>query len=221
MLDPVENYKMLKELAFENGMSLLGVADVTRIRRTFVIDEDITSDLIYGISIGCRVSEKILETIKEKPNKLYLHHYRTINALLDQTALKLTNFIQDKGFNALPVAASVMLDWQTLGAHISHRLVGYHAGLGWFGRNNLLVNPSYGSKVRYATILTDMPLTTGTPMENGCGECRACVENCPSGAIEEKTFDLNKCHEQLKIYQNKDHLTLICGLCLKCCGAKK
>lgn len=214
----VIGYNKLKEIASNNGMAVFGVADVRSIKNTFSIDEDIIENLNYGISIGCRVSVKILDSIKEKPNKLYLHHYKTINALLDQTGLKIANFIQNQGYDALPVSASVMLDWQTPGAHLSHKLVGYHAGVGWRGKNSLLVNPLYGSKVRYSTILTNFPLIPDKPLDTNCGDCHNCMDNCPVQAITEDGYDLEKCHTQLKIYQNKDHLTLICGLCVKCCN---
>jgi len=216
--DPLAGYNKLKEIALNSGIDVFGVADVTSIKNTFSIDEDVIENLNYGISIGSRVSAKILDTIKEKPNKLYLHHYKTINALLDQTGLKIANFIQNNGFDALPVSASVMLDWQKLDAHLSHKLVGYHAGVGWRGKNSLLVNPLYGSKVRYVTILTNFPLVADKPLSDGCGGCHKCLDNCPVQAITEEGYDKEKCHAQLKIYQNRDHLTLICGLCVKCCN---
>jgi len=43
------------------------------------------------------------------------------------------------------------------------------AGLGWIGRNNLLVNEELGSQFRLASVLTNMPLKIDKPVKNGCG----------------------------------------------------
>jgi epoxyqueuosine reductase QueG len=162
----------------------------------------------------------VLREIKDQPTKLYFHHYRTLNALLDQLALRTVNFIQAKGFLALPIPASQIIDWQNQKAHLSHKKIGYLAGLGWIGRNNLLVNKSLGSQFRLATILTDMPLKTDKPVKDSCGRCRACVTVCPSGSIKENPadFDHIKCFEKLKEFQKLRLVDqYICGVCVNAC----
>jgi epoxyqueuosine reductase len=59
------------------------------------------------------------------------------------------------------------------------------AGLGYIGRNTLLIHPELGSFVLIGTILTTLPLSEyDTPYpENHCGGCHKCVENCPAGAL--------------------------------------
>ena len=59
------------------------------------------------------------------------------------------------------------------------------AGLGWIGRQSLLVTPQYGSYVLLGElVLTEEVDVYDTPMQTvGCGECRRCVEACPTGAI--------------------------------------
>ncbi|MEO0077238.1 MAG: 4Fe-4S binding protein, partial [candidate division WOR-3 bacterium] len=105
--------------------------------------------------------------------------------------------------------------------HLSHKRIGVAAGLGWIGRNNLLVHPQYGSQFRLVTILTDMPLATDTPLNSDCQDCRKCIEVCPAQAIKERPedFDHMKCFEQLKEFQKKGYVgQYICGVCVKACS---
>ena len=57
------------------------------------------------------------------------------------------------------------------------------AGLGWFGKHNCLVTPRWGSWVTLAEVITTAPLEADTPAVEECGDCRACVDACPTGAL--------------------------------------
>ena len=67
---------------------------------------------------------------------------------------------------------------------VTHKMAATSAGLGWIGRNGLLINPVFGPRLTLATVLTDAPLKLGSPVElSGCGECSLCMDLCPSRAI--------------------------------------
>ena len=110
----------------------------------------------YAISFGLLVPSGVLETLTDGPTLFYLHHYRQVNYRLDMIAYELAKEIERRGGRALPFAASQMVDWQNQKGHISHKHVGVAAGIGWIGRNNLLVHPHFGARVRYNTVLTDI-----------------------------------------------------------------
>jgi epoxyqueuosine reductase len=61
--------------------------------------------------------------------------------------------------------------------------VAKRAGLGFIGKNGLLVTKEFGSFVYLGEILTDIELPADEPVSYGCGECTRCVDNCPTSAL--------------------------------------
>ena len=205
------------------GADLFGVADISSLKDEFLLSESAKKKAKRAISLGSRVSCAILDEIGDKPTKIYSYHYRTLNTFLDQMALRLSNFIQSEGFFALPIPASQIIDWEKQNAHLSHKKIGLLAGLGWIGRNNLLVNENLGSQFRLVTILTDMDLEADKPLDKDCGTCKLCIEACPAKAIQQgkEDFDYVKCLDKIKAFQSK-HIVdqYICGICVKACKGK-
>jgi epoxyqueuosine reductase len=155
-----------------------------------------------------------------------MHHYRQINYFLDRAALLTACFIQERGYRALSIAASQIIDWERQRAHVPHKKIGQLAGLGWLGRSNLLVNPGCGAQFRLVTVLTDMPLKADAPLADDCGECERCRSSCPAAAIGEtrEAFDHQACFEKLKEFRRSGLVSqYICGVCVKACrgGARR
>ena len=216
-----ENYGELQKLALGEGMALFGVADITLARRDFILPANISEKFDRGISLGFALSRTVLETVEGMPSQIYYFHYQRANILLDQTALKITSLIQKKGFEAFPVPASQVIDWAKQLGSVSHREIARLAGHGWYGRNNLLVNSRFGSRVRYVTVLTDMPLETGKPSADDCGACKMCVSACPAKAILENSFDLGPCRAKLKEFTKIQGIgQMICGVCIRACPGR-
>ena len=220
-----KNYLLLKNFVFAREINLFGVADIAEIKDEFLLDKDIINRFDKAISLGFKLNYSILEEIQNKPTKLYYHHYRQVNFLLDRVSLSLSSFIERIGYRALPIPASQIIDWEKQKAHLSHKKIGLFAGLGWIGRNNLLVNPELGARFRLVTVLTDMPLKVDEPINSDCGECRACISVCPADAIKEnpEDFDHFACFEKLKEFRKEGISNqYICGICVKHCkGIKK
>lgn len=217
----------LQRRATEDGADFFGIADLGPVRAEFERIWPVRlNGLRFGIAIGIRLNDWIIDRLSATPDpavaKLYWHHcYDVINARLDAIAARLAGVIQARGFAAVPIPVTVKADDEGLLGPFSHKAVARLAGLGWIGRSCLLVTPEHGPRARWASVLTDSPLTpTGAPLEDGCGDCQVCVEMCPARAFTgrpfredepvTRRFDVRKC----QAYQKR---VLVCGLCLACC----
>jgi len=214
------NHKIEKWLD-DLGVDTFGVADMSFYGDEITGIGDLTvKELPFAVSFGIVLSVGVLETLKDGPTQLYLHHYRQLNYRLDMIGYFLGRSIEREGFRAIPFAASQVVDWQRQRGHINHKKIGVMAGQGWIGRNNLLVHPVYGSRVRYNTVLTDIPLGATGELGQDCGGCKACVEACPAGAIkmERSEFDHHGCYDMLNRFRKERNIGHhICGICVKTC----
>ena len=99
------------------------------------------------------------------------------------------------------------------------------AGLGWIGRQSLLVTPQFGTFVLLGVaIINEECDNYDAPLQSvGCGECRRCIDACPNGAVIDRHIDTRKCISRATIEkQDEENVPLHswifgCDECQNCC----
>jgi epoxyqueuosine reductase QueG len=97
----------------------------------------------------------------------------------------------------VPVSYPLEMSKTTGGAvgEVSLRHAAHAAGLGVFGRNNLILHPKFGSRVIFSAVLSTLDFSSDPRLEDElCTYCDICVESCPAGALDvEGKTHVNKC----------------------------
>ena len=100
------------------------------------------------------------------------------------------------------------------------------AGLGWIGRQSLLVTPKFGTFVLLGVAALNLECDSyDTPLQSvGCGECRRCIDACPNGAIIDRHIDTRRCISRLTIERTDSQSSTPlhgwifgCDECQNCC----
>lgn len=185
------------------------------------------ANLPYAVTLGVRLLDAVMKEVKFGPTKLYFHHYRTVNALLDMCALKCALYLQRNGYSAVAIPASQTTSTAGIAADFPHKTAANLAGLGFMGKSGLFISTDYGPRVRLATVLTNCPLPEGQMMQPQCGSCRACVKACPSGAIvgnewrlgcsRDDIVDAALCSRFMKDKFGMIGRGSVCGICAAVC----
>jgi epoxyqueuosine reductase QueG len=194
------------------------------------IPPDLLDPYTKAISIGIHLDDAILDEIKDHPTNDYEALYNAVNARLDEaTAAIVTEITTVLGYKALAIPATREPDPERMMGSISHKAIARHAGIGFIGKSGLIVHPSFGPRLRLATVITDLPLEENSPAMRACGTCTACIDACPAGAIHdiepeagtadwEYSVDLEKCCTKLIEFRETFGIGhSICGICVKVC----
>jgi epoxyqueuosine reductase len=116
-------------------------------------------------------------------------YHKLIRKRLQQLAEKIESVAGPFGYRAFVDSAPVL-----------ERALAEKAGLGWIGKNTMLINKQAGSWFFLAELFTDLPLPIDATDEDHCGSCRACLDICPTQAfVEPNLLDATKCISYLTI----------------------
>ena len=124
-------------------------------------------------------------------------YHRVMRRRLATLAKRLSPLIPEAKFRACVDSAPIF-----------ERELANRAGLGWFGKNSMLINSKKGSYFLIGVLLTDAALSPTTPAQGGCGTCEKCIEACPTGAIvktdDRWNIDSRKCLSYWTIEASED-----------------
>ncbi len=111
----------------------------------------------------------------------------------------------------------------------SFKYAAVNAGLGWIGKNDVVITKQYGPRVRLSVILINEPFTYGPKvLYSNCPEnCRKCVDACPHEALHNVQWNRNSfrkdiidyrlCNEKRSLYLKTHGRKNACGLCMVAC----
>lgn len=172
-----------------------------------------------GISFYVKLSDDIINEITDKPTYTYFHHYRTVNALIDNISLRAGIFLNKNGYSYYTIPAS-----QTVNGHdsysgeYSHKKGAVLSGMGYIGKSGLFLSEKDGSKIRLGTIFTNMDLECKNKIiESECKDCNVCIKKCPAMALSENGIDRKYCSDYMKREFQKIGRGSVCGICIKVC----
>jgi epoxyqueuosine reductase len=223
----------IKDILKPHYIDYVGFADLTRYEADLVqLGGDIVKGYPSGISIGLVIPNSITDWLPNRKEaniacEYRIHGYEVLNNRLNLLASVVSTFLNQQGHRTLPIAAADSTDRTNALPTISHKMIAHIAGLGWIGKNCLLITPVHGPRLRLISILTRAPLeTSDNPLVQRCGECNQCVAACPVQAIKgpnyiqgeprETRLDFLKCRsyfDSMKV--TRDYA--VCGMCLYAC----
>ena len=129
----------------------------------------------------------------------------TASASASVTPLTIARYAQGRDYhNVLLKPARKLAAWlRTHGAQVyaevdagavAEKAWAQRAGLGWIGKNGMLINQAFGSWLLLGALVTDLALAPDAPEEDRCGECAACLPACPTDAIQAgRLIDARRC----------------------------
>jgi epoxyqueuosine reductase QueG len=218
------SFEEIRKMLIEHGAALVGFADMT------AVPAEDRKDMGRALSIAVALSPGIISRIAQGPTKEYFREYRRVNALLSGLSHRAAKLLRERGFAAVALEPTTEeFDAVRLRAGLSHKIAATRSGLGWIGKNALVITKPFGSAIRLTTVLTDAPIETGPPCDESiCGTCTACVEICPAqapsgtnwrlGLYRDDFFDAWACCRKATEFCKREEIeSTICGICIEAC----
>ena len=202
------NANTLKQYLKKEGATLVGIGDIT---------EALSSDILHlnrGVAIAVNRS---------------LNH-ETVE-MLSRLQRLAEEWLRSRGYLNLVIPPDSDRRKDKLITKLyklfCHKTAATCSGLGWVGKNGLVINRQYGSKLSWATVLTNAPLDPDEPVrESECGACDLCVTHCPSGAIRGDHWSISEPSKEIVAYEKcyalkQERQSLEgkpnCGFCVTVC----
>ncbi|GHU09196.1 iron-sulfur cluster-binding protein [Betaproteobacteria bacterium] len=186
----------LKTRLKDLGACLVGFADLSRLpdeavlhvfRRRLHGASEKPAAALRGVSIAVAFAPEIVAGLGKGPTRAYYDAYHATNDRLDTLASHGARLLEEAGFSAWALTRENVQARDTLNDYatrLPHKTVATLAGLGWVGKNALLVTRQFGAAIRLTSVVTDAPLPCDAPVSvSHCGRCAKCVDICPADAL--------------------------------------
>jgi epoxyqueuosine reductase len=187
---------ILKEIAMIEGACVAGIA-TTETLEGGPPSTDLTYVLPHAkstITFAVPIDRKVIAPYLMKKDRLPLERdFIRANALASGIAVHLANYLRQKGYPAVPVAANLVYRPEVPGGassyvpDISHRYLAVRSGVGHLGLSGNILTKDHGGSVILSSTVTTVPLIPTDPLpaeDNYCDECRLCMAACISGFMD-------------------------------------
>ncbi len=180
------------------------------------------------ISIAVAYRNPIIDFIDKREGSIpdytlwndYAQEYNRLNQILNQIAQSLAI-----SYDGIPLTATIggVIDkvqhvHDYFGMVVSHRVVAELAGVGWRGKNQLIVHNRFSCAIRFSSVIVSIPLEHGKQLESKCGACTACEDACTFIKYRNKLPDYREnCRRYILFLKSKGIEKDVCGKCVKAC----
>jgi epoxyqueuosine reductase QueG len=217
--------EVIKKQLLGLGADMVGFGDLS------MLPEEDRKNMPFGISVAIAYLPQDLKGIEEGPTEDYYRAYMRIDDKIDSIITEGADYLKSIGYEAIAQTIEEVAKVETkYDSILPHKTVATRAGMGWIGKNALLVTRNYGSAIRISTILTNAPLTADIPIdESNCKDCRKCMEECPGEAVKgmnwsvktgrEELFDPVRCRAKARelSWSRLGREITLCGKCILVC----
>lgn len=166
-----------------------------------MLPADVIEDYSCAVLFGKTLSREYISTLRAGQEPKRKEVFNTEHKM-DTLAVKLAGWLEEEGYKSIAKLKT---------GRLPHKSVALRAGLGFIGKNNLLVTDRYGCALMLGKVLTTAPFITMSemPKEPQCGDCNICVNVCPTKALLGKTWSVTTTRDEILTRK-------LCNLCLKC-----
>ncbi|MFX1572201.1 MAG: epoxyqueuosine reductase [Promethearchaeota archaeon] len=217
------NSKLIKEIAFDLGFDLCGIAPVERFEgapdgfRPIDIYKDCNSVIVFAKTVPN-------EPLNASSFVPYSHLGSLIIQEVDNLTVQFTRKLEELGVGAVPIPSDDPYEYwepdRMYGrAILSLRHAGHLAGLGVLGKNTLLINESFGNMIQLGAILVNIDLEGDLIADyEGClRDCEICLNSCPKGALDGTTVNQKLCRSHSIYKHQKGYVLKKCNTCRRVC----
>lgn len=230
-LEPL--YEKIEETARQAGSDLVGFANLAPMKGILAGDAT-TFEFPNAITFAVEIPKAAALASMKSPSTDMREAYKMCNKKLIATGEKIVEILTAKGYKARFIHPAQRVDPEKLLGPISQKAIASLSGMGWIGKNGLLITEAYGPRQRMGAVLTDMPVTrTAKLIDNQCGDCTACIDNCPMRVLKGPEFkhhpesrdlviDWAKCGTyEAKLIGDGSKPEMACGRCISRCPFSK
>jgi epoxyqueuosine reductase QueG len=154
-------------------------------------------------------------TVDKDAWNMYAREYHKLNWFLNDISKGLADLFNGSFIPATVEGIAVKDVEQYYDMTVSHRVVAENAGLGWRGKNELIINERFSCALRFASVVTNLPMIHGRKLKVSCRECEACLEACPFLRKKDKVENYREsCRKYIVQLGLRSE---VCGKCIKAC----